>query len=127
MRTQHVLGTCFCPVRSNMSARPQLVSLESPERVDTTEDENQATYTTATSNHEYRPTHIIGSKYPLGAGSGQGIHTKADGKGVEVKTRTVADLRAARESRTNEALKMKDEQLRILQDQNNQLLGNLDR
>ncbi|CAN0542370.1 unnamed protein product, partial [Scytosiphon promiscuus] len=43
------------------------------------------------------------------------------------KTRTVADLRAARESRANEALKMKDEQLRILQHQNNQLLGNLDR
>lgn len=44
-----------------------------------------------------------------------------------MKTRTVADLRAARESRANEALKMKDEQLRILQDQNNQLLRNLDR
>ncbi|CAM9336345.1 unnamed protein product [Chrysoparadoxa australica] len=42
-------------------------------------------------------------------------------------TRTVADLRAARETRANEALKMKDEQLRILQEQNNTLLGNLDR
>lgn len=45
----------------------------------------------------------------------------------DTKTRTVADLRAARESRANEALKMKDEQLRILQDQNSQLLRNLDR
>lgn len=43
------------------------------------------------------------------------------------KTRTMAELRAARESRANEALKMKNEQLRILQQQNNQLLSNLDR
>ena len=42
------------------------------------------------------------------------------------KPRSVADLRAARESRANEALKMKDEQLRILTEQNNQLLGSLD-
>jgi hypothetical protein len=45
---------------------------------------------------------------------------------VERKPRSVADLRAARESRANEALKMKDEQLRILTQQNNQLLGSLD-
>jgi len=40
---------------------------------------------------------------------------------------TVTDLRAARESRANEALKMKDEQMRILSQQNSQLLSNLDK
>lgn len=37
------------------------------------------------------------------------------------------DLRAARETRASEALKMKDEQLRILQEQNSQLLQGLDK
>lgn len=63
------------------------------------------------SNNEIGQTHAFTSRDPS----------------IEKKTRTMADLRAARESRANEALKMKDEQLRILQDQNNQLLGNLDR
>jgi hypothetical protein len=40
---------------------------------------------------------------------------------------TVADLRGARETRAGEALKMKDQQLRMLQEQNTELLGNLDR
>ena len=90
-------------------------------------------------------THVIGatvqSRAPV-AGGGSGDHQRVrrsvagggGGKqqqggvgGGTMKTRTVADLRAARESRANEALKMKDEQLRILQDQNNQLLRNLDR
>eukprot|EP00975_Prorocentrum_lima_P001465 316076-Prorocentrum_lima.AAC.1 len=35
-------------------------------------------------------------------------------------------LRFARESRANEALKMKDEQIRILTEQNNSLLASLD-
>lgn len=62
-----------------------------------------------------------------GGGGGGGKQQLGGGAGGTMKTRTVADLRAARESRANEALKMKDEQLRILQDQNNQLLRNLDR
>lgn len=41
--------------------------------------------------------------------------------------RTLGDLRAARETRAGEALKMKDEQLRILQEQNSQLLHGLDK
>ncbi|CAM9735053.1 unnamed protein product [Ectocarpus sp. 4 AP-2014] len=61
----------------------------------------------------------------VAGGAGKPQH--GGGAGNTTKTRTVADLRAARESRANEALKMKDEQLRILQDQNNQLLRNLDR
>jgi hypothetical protein len=57
------------------------------------------------------------------ANSDAGLSTGGGGGG----TRTVSDLRAARESRASEALKMKDEQLRILQEQNSQLLGGLDR
>lgn len=90
-------------------------------------------------NHELDQTHVIhpndtkSTRAPVAEGSNGsssrrnvvGGGAKQDGGGG--KTRTVADLRAARESRANEALKMKDEQLRILQDQNNQLLGNLDR
>lgn len=87
-----------------------------------------------TRSHELDQTHVIGYKgAPVEssrAPAAGGGHTKPGlGSGIQgtTKTRTVADLRAARESRANEALKMKDEQLRILQDQNNQLLGNLDR
>jgi hypothetical protein len=40
---------------------------------------------------------------------------------------TTEELRKARESRAAEALKMKDEQLRILSEQNSQLLKQLDR
>lgn len=96
--------------------------------------------------NEFDNTHVIGSSAgspapscaPVagggdknsrgGGGSGRGKQQQGgSASGTAVKTRTVADLRAARESRANEALKMKDEQLRILQDQNNQLLRNLDR
>lgn len=90
-------------------------------------------------NRELDQTHVVhpsdtkSERVPVVEGSNGsssrrnvvGGGAKQDGGGG--KTRTVADLRAARESRANEALKMKDEQLRILQDQNNQLLGNLDR
>lgn len=95
------------------------------------------------SNHELDQTVVIGSSPaptvlcpPADGGNGKqsGGNNKGGSNitpdyppGAATKTRTVADLRAARESRANEALKMKDEQLRILQDQNNQLLGNLDR
>jgi hypothetical protein len=41
--------------------------------------------------------------------------------GQSRKTRSAADLKLARESRANEALKMKDEQLKILSDQNSQV------
>jgi hypothetical protein len=41
--------------------------------------------------------------------------------GAARKTRSAADLKLARESRANEALKMKDEQLKILSDQNSQV------
>lgn len=94
-------------------------------------------------NHELDQTHVIGSSstattsnHRTTAGENDnrkgGTGNCADANGLQTggtstKTRTVADLRAARESRANEALKMKDEQLRILQVQNNQLLGNLDR
>lgn len=96
-------------------------------------------------NNELDKTHVLGlssststpavSHRPAASGntdrrksakSGNGL-LPTGGGGMSTKTRTVADLRAARESRANEALKMKDEQLRILQVQNNQLLGNLDR
>jgi hypothetical protein len=40
---------------------------------------------------------------------------------MKAKSRTATDLKAARETRANEALKMKDEQLRILSDQNSQV------
>lgn len=72
----------------------------------------------------------VQSRAPVAGGNqGQGTYGPGGGGNKQhvTKTRTVADLRAARESRANEALKMKDEQLRILQLQNNQLLGNLDR
>lgn len=102
-------------------------------------------------SHELNETHVLGlssststpavSHRPAangnadrrkGANGGNAMDTNnrllpTGGGGMSTKTRTVADLRAARESRANEALKMKDEQLRILQVQNNQLLGNLDR
>lgn len=95
--------------------------------------------------NEFDNTHVIGSsagspgpsRAPVagggnnnsrgGAGNGGGKQQQRGSASGTMKTRTVADLRAARESRANEALKMKDEQLRILQDQNNQLLRNLDR
>lgn len=84
--------------------------------------------------HELDETRVINSAGGLAvpsrapvSGGGQGRNGQGGGKQHATKTRTVADLRAARESRANEALKMKDEQLRILQHQNNQLLGNLDR
>ena len=41
--------------------------------------------------------------------------------------KTADELQAARQSRAAEALKMKDEQLRILSDQNANLLGSLDK
>lgn len=96
-------------------------------------------------NNEFAETHVVGATVPSRAhvaGGGSSDHQRVrqsvaggggagkqqqGGAGGTMKTRTVADLRAARESRANEALKMKDEQLRILQDQNNQLLRNLDR
>ena len=58
--------------------------------------------------------------------SADGENSNPGKSGGPKKPRSVADLRAARESRANEALKMKDEQLRILTEQNNQLLGSLD-
>ena len=39
------------------------------------------------------------------------------------KARSAMELKVARESRANEALKMKDDQLRILTDQNSQVIG----
>lgn len=48
--------------------------------------------------------------------------TSFEGQGGK-KPRTAADLKHARESRANEALKMKDEQLKILSDQNSQVRG----
>lgn len=88
----------------------------------------------SSNGHELDETRVINSagalavssRTPVSGGS-QGKNGPGGGKQHVTKTRTVADLRAARESRANEALKMKDEQLRILQHQNNQLLGNLDR
>ena len=41
--------------------------------------------------------------------------------------RSIQDLHAAKENRASEALKMKDEQIRILSEQNNKLLSSLDR
>lgn len=87
-------------------------------------------------NHDVDQTRAIGSSGTTSRGPAP--EAKSGPRGKEslsvndilpggMKTRTVADLRAARESRANEALKMKDQQLRILQDQNNHLLGNLDR
>ena len=65
--------------------------------------------------------------YPICfASSADGENSNPGKPGGPKKPRSVADLRAARESRANEALKMKDEQLRILTEQNNQLLGSLD-
>jgi hypothetical protein len=40
--------------------------------------------------------------------------------------RSAEALRKSRETRASEALKMKDDQLRILSEQNSQLLGSLD-
>lgn len=84
-------------------------------------------------NHELDQTHVMHSndtkraRAPVAEGGNGAVGGGAKQDGGGGKTRTVADLRAARESRANEALKMKDEQLRILQNQNNQLLRNLDR
>lgn len=89
------------------------------------------------SGHEFDQTLGMGSTEALshttisrGSQRRAGNNISLDGNELSLggmKTRSVADLRAARESRANEALRMKDEQLRILQDQNNQLLANLDR
>lgn len=94
-------------------------------------------------NHELDQTRVIGSQRSAAKSVHRAAISENDNRkggtencgdstgvlpsGTSTKTRTVADLRAARESRANEALKMKDEQLRILQVQNNQLLSNLDR
>jgi hypothetical protein len=59
-------------------------------------------------------------------GVGDGGFTATNGGGTG-GARTMTDLRAARETRASEALKMKDEQLRILQEQNSQLLNGLDK
>lgn len=105
---------------------------------DSTQDIDRATSSEMTNSknnsHEFGETHVINSAgmsvvpscAPAAGGMQRARSTGSEQQG-NPRTRTVADLRAARESRANEALKMKDEQLRILQDQNNQLLGNLDR
>lgn len=58
-------------------------------------------------------------------------HAPADTMATSFKSRNVAkttlEMSKARETRAAEALKMKDEQLRILQEQNNSLLENLDK
>lgn len=113
-----------------------------------TQEIGRATTNGGGRNNEFDETHVVSasasatvpSRAPMaGDGStdpqrarrsvagGGGKQPQGGSAGGNMKTRTVADLRAARESRANEALKMKDEQLRILQDQNNQLLRNLDR
>lgn len=48
---------------------------------------------------------------------------------IENRTTAISaeDLRKARESRASEALKMKDEQLKILSEQNANLLSSLDK
>lgn len=109
-----------------------------------TQEIGRATTTGGGRNNEFDETRVVGATAPARApvaGGGSSDHQRVrrsvagggggkqqqGGGGGTMKTRTVADLRAARESRANEALKMKDEQLRILQDQNNQLLRNLDR
>lgn len=112
-----------------------------------TQEIGRATTNGVARNNEFDETSIVGAPVPsrapvaggvssdhqrarrsvAGGGGGGGKQQQGGGAGGTMKTRTVADLRAARESRANEALKMKDEQLRILQDQNNQLLRNLDR
>lgn len=94
-----------------MSARPESSCPESFDPFDNTQEMKSSNTPAATNNNGIDRTHAFTSRDPS----------------IDKKPRTMADLRAARESRANEALKMKDEQLRILQDQNNQLLGNLDR
>jgi len=49
------------------------------------------------------------------------------GGNLETKPRSVSDLKAAREARAAEALKLKDEQLRILSEQNKKLIDALDK
>ncbi len=46
---------------------------------------------------------------------------------TEVRLLSLAEIRAGREARAGEALRLKDEQLRILQDQNTMLLASLDK
>lgn len=50
----------------------------------------------------------------------------ADEQGGKVAPRSLVDIRAAREGRAAEAMKMKDEQIRILTEQNGKLLESID-
>lgn len=130
-----VLGTALAEEMSDVR-RPS-ASQRNLEPFDNTQEIDLSANTgpSGSSNgHELDETRVINSTGALAvpsrtpvAGGSQGNSGRGGGKQHVTKTRTVADLRAARESRANEALKMKDEQLRILQHQNNQLLGNLDR
>lgn len=117
-----------------MSLRRLPASSQGIDPFDNTQEIYPATNMAQNELDELAQTHVINSKGTTSApfrapaaGSKQETRGGRDVNQRDVKTRTMADLRAARESRANEALKMKDEQLRILQHQNNQLLGNLDR
>lgn len=125
-----------------MSVRRQSVSSQDLDPFENTQEIDTATTNrglsgSSSSNHhnELAQTHVIysngtpvaPSRAPVAGINNQSSGSVENGRQGATKTRTVADLRAARESRANEALKMKDEQLRILQEQNNQLLSNLDR
>lgn len=122
--------------RPSASRQRNLQPFNDTQEIDRPGNNNGQSGTSNGHHHELDETHVINSAGALTvpsrapvAGGGQGTNDPGGGGNKQhfAKTRTVADLRAARESRANEALKMKDEQLRILQHQNNQLLGNLDR
>lgn len=126
----------------SMSSAGRLSSASNDKSVDpfdTTQEIDPATNDSLNNgdDHELVQTHVLSSGgipsiASCASASGGKQHRRSMGGGGKqrsssTKTRTIADLRAARESRANEALRMKDEQLRILQGQNNQLLSNLDR
>lgn len=64
---------------------------------------------------------------PTGTPQFDGTATMSSTFRTRNTAKTGDELRKARESRASEALKMKDEQLKILSDQNAVLLQNLDK
>ncbi len=57
----------------------------------------------------------------------QDLSSSSLSRNPEAKVLSIADIRTGREARAGEALRLKDEQLRILQEQNTMLLASLDK
>jgi hypothetical protein len=68
-----------------------------------------------------------GGTVVLGSTAGGGSQTLASTFRGRNTAKSADELKKARETRAAEALRMKDEQLKILSDQNGQLLQTLDR